>query len=102
MQNDSEILFQFIGGNFHEDWSFEFPSLEAAVLDFVRRAGAVYGQQVNEALLRLLSEPWTDQELEAKLLNEYGGNYVPSYVGESAREWLVQLSNELGRSIKGK
>lgn len=88
----SEYLFQFFGGCFHQDWTLEASSPDEAIIKFLKN-----GYDMNSKD-RLLSEINTylrcaknDLSIEQDLSKEFRCEYMPSYDGIGARQWLIHV-----------
>lgn len=91
-----EILRQFFGAYFHQDWMMDAPGLDHVVQLFID------DQRTSEELTRLarLIEKYAandmkDVVLERALVTELWCYYMPSADGIAVRVWLRHIANLL-------
>lgn len=87
-------LVNLFGGYLHEDWNLEYPSVDAAIEDFMVTSGAEYVALAHAQLLDLLLECRDEPFLQRKL-DEYHCSYAPTRDGRTALEWLTKVEQQL-------
>ena len=90
---DMSALFQFFGGNFHQDWDLDYANerevVVAAVQGYPSRESL---QCLADDLVALASSVDDDAALEAVLERDLGCCIRPSLGGVSARQWVRDLA----------
>jgi hypothetical protein len=94
--DDSEVLRQFFGAYFHQDWSLDAPDADGIVQLFISH------HRCKEELSRLAllidayaSSEGDEAKLERALRTDLWCEYQPSVEGIGAREWLAHVSSLL-------
>jgi len=93
-ENDEELMFQFIGGNFHQDWPYDFDSESAVVLDYRKNVGPAEAHALEAAIDRVLQRGLTEEAL-IRMLEDYGMATEPIGSDGTATGWLRETANEL-------
>ena len=88
----TEVLFQFFGGYFHQDWILDDPDVHSVVRTFVKGNARERVARVHQGIASLLSSDYSESELKSKVLDEFGSNYLPSADGMSFRQWLTEVN----------
>lgn len=88
-------LQEFFLGYFHPDWRLDHDSRVAVVQEFKRTAAKDAPTQVAADLTELLAEPLSEEDLHAKVINDYSLFYDPWSDELSMREWLEGLLKEV-------
>lgn len=92
-----ELLFQFFGGYFHQDWDVDASSWEEVVAMFVRASSAEEVRALREALVAWLEG--AARVGQASLFTELGCYYDPAADGLTEREWVERIVGELSREV---
>ncbi len=96
--NHGGPLMLLMGGFLNQDWPFAYPTIWAAVDEFILEESPVDVQDAARELRDVfLSQTWTERQLD-EMLTTYSCAYVPSEQGTTYREWLVELEQRLSRA----
>jgi len=93
-EHDSEVLSQFIGGHFNQDWPHDFDSESAVVLDYRKNVGPEKANAVAAAIDRVLQRGFTEEAL-TQILEDYGLTTEPIGSDGTAAGWLRETASEL-------
>ncbi len=94
---DYRHLQQLFGAWFHQDWALEAPDWQGVLRLYTDENPRHEVSAVVRDLEVLLAAPYSDSELEHKLINEFGCCYTPrpDIGGPSWRQWLIELRTAL-------
>ena len=92
-----ESVRQFFGCYFHQDWSVEYASYQAAVDDFSKFADAQQLKDVLEFVQELLAKEHSEVDMTA-----FGGSYSPPNAGVSNAEFLNYVQASILSRSSGK
>lgn len=90
-----ELLKQFFGVYFHEDWNVEAKDPKEIVAMYVADITEDHRRTVGRAILEYTDHVADDAELEEKLFSELGCYYAPGADGLTARDWLKMVAAQL-------
>jgi hypothetical protein len=93
-----EILKNFFGGYFHQDWFYDAESTDAVVIEYVKDSKDEEVRALAEAIRNYSADFRSDAEIENKVYSEMGCYYVPSGDGLSAKMWLEGIASRLSGS----
>ena len=93
--NEESLLYQFFGGYFNQDWDLDAASPEEVVLDFKRESDPKEVQELAQSILRYADKFKNDADLDNALFKELDCYYSPSLKGQSAKSWLIGISEML-------
>ena len=91
---ERELLFQFFGAYFHEDFVLEGKPQEI-VERFIKDTAPDQRMAIGRAIVKYCDALPTDSELREKLFRELGCYYDPTADGMSEREWLLGVAARL-------
>ena len=94
MINKYPGLFQFFGCYFHEDWSIDYASWEAAVDDFVQSEPAESIRAAQMELKQLLDSGYSESKVW-DILFELGCYYNPTNNDTNVFNWLQDIRKRL-------
>lgn len=92
-----EYLQEFLLGYFHPDWQMDSNSRSDVVDDFLNTADHALVLGAIQDLQDLLDEPLSEEALHSKVLAQYSLFYDPWQDGNTMREWLEALVQEVKR-----
>lgn len=97
MTPDSDILLQFFGAYFHEDWDTDHPDWQSVVQSYREHATSEDVNRVIQAINALLETTPEDNKLGSRMFQEFGCYYDPrsGYGGLPYHEWLQDLVDYL-------
>lgn len=93
-KKDYELLDNFLGNWFHEDWDLEAGSWQQLVEKFKVIARDERVKQVHLDLKDFLKEKKNDDELHEIVFEDFGCCYDPR-PQQTPREWLTELAAAL-------
>ncbi len=92
---ERELLRNFFGSYFHEDWSSEAQSPEAVIAKYIKTVTSEQMRLLSSAILNYSDRFQSDGELENSLYRDLGSYYAPSGAGISAKAWLKEIAHRL-------
>jgi hypothetical protein len=95
MSDKMELLAQFFGGYFHEDWSLDAKSPNEVVDAYRRDSNAERRLELSKAIQEYSERFANGGELSDRLFHDLGCYYDPTADGVSARDWLQSVSSQL-------
>ncbi|SRR6266851_374752 len=95
MSDKKELLAQFFGGYFHEDWKLDAKSPSEVVDAYRKDFNSEQRLVLSKAILEYSQSFCLDSELRSGLFHELGCYYDPSADGLSTRDWLQSVSSQL-------
>ena len=90
-----KMLFQFGAGYFHQDYELEYPTPDAAILDFREDQTDEEIAQLIREIDGLLSGVHTEAEFEEVWLRESCAYYEPSRNGYTYQTWFEHVRDVL-------
>jgi hypothetical protein len=87
------------GAYFHQDWEFDHNGPEEVIREYIADGPREDVQRAVAELEELLTLDLTEKQLEEVLSPGLRSDCVPSYVGESNREWLAAVAKQLKESL---
>lgn len=93
-----ELLKQFFGAYFHEDWDLEAENPKEIVALYAADVAEDQRRAVGKAILRYIDHVGDDTELKEKLFSELGCYYTPDADELAARDWLKRVAAQLLKS----
>jgi hypothetical protein len=94
-----DLLKNFFGAYFHEDWVCEADTADAVVDKYAKETSPEKLRALSEIILDYLKEILSDAELEERLFTDLGCYYLPSAQGLSVREWLKSIASRFQRQV---
>lgn len=95
MNTELELLKQFFGGYFHEDWRLEAQSPEEALKEYTTHSNQTERILLSKAIQDYIDRFPNEDELSEKLFHELGCYYNPAPSGMPVREWLRGIAVRL-------
>jgi len=98
-------LDQFIGGNFHQDWTVDAEErgdalhTDSVVLQVFAHVNAAYLMALKEDINGLLACNYNEEELRGVIHDEFDGNVEPSIEGSSMQEWLEHVRHMIDEAL---
>ena len=92
--DDTEMLSQFFGGWFHQDWDYDASS-DDEILDRYKDAYPRPHREKLATLIEEFSSTRDDPSLERALVHDFHCYYRPEGSGLSKRSWLAHVSARL-------
>lgn len=89
MNSSHEVLHQFFGGYFHQDWQLEHATWQGIIGHFLSESNPADSAHVVAGIEYLLSDSASDEKL-CSLVQKLGCYYWPGSSAEM-RIWLRQL-----------
>jgi hypothetical protein len=97
---ETEILRQFFGAYFNQDWSLDASGPDDVIRQFIEDTGsASQAAGMAELIGRFIAEA-SGTDLESRLFRDLGCFYMPSADGVEAADWLRHVSSLLDPSLK--
>ena len=93
--HEFEMLTNFFGGYFHQDWACDSTDPSEVVATYLETANAEEAVVLSRAIIEYAKSFDSDAELEKKLFSELGCYYRPTADGQSARGWLREIASQL-------
>ena len=93
-----DVLRNFFGGYFHEDWRHEEDSPEKVIAAYKARAPAKELKHLQESIVAYVQAHPDDAELDRCLFSDLGCYYTPRADNMSARDWLLTVAAHLART----
>jgi hypothetical protein len=92
-----DCLFQFFAGTFHQDWLEDHADWREAIRAFRVRCKDRVTAEVSTEIRRMLASTPSEEDLQRRLLQEFGCYYTPrpDLGGPSFRDWLLSVCAEL-------
>ena len=96
-EEEYELVRQFFGGYFHEDWGLDAPNRRELVALYMNQSGMTPEQlhSLSKAIGKYGERYPDDHELSDRLYRELGCCYMPSADGLSAHQWLETIARQL-------
>jgi len=94
-QTKDQLLSNFFGAYFHQDWVDDAASTEDVIAEYMRTSTPSELYELSTAILDLSRKFDSDAELEEHLESKLGSYYLPSFEGISAKAWLERVSAQL-------
>ena len=100
-KHDEEIIGQFLGSYFHQDWDMEFASVKDAVQSY-KTTGYEPNEILNlaNALRAYAQEIHLGKIGKRVLFREFACFYDPGLDGISEGDWLASLADDLTEGMK--
>jgi hypothetical protein len=92
---DHELLAQFFGGYFHQDWDLDSETPADVVALYMRDSTPEEVDHLEAAISRLIDGDFENSELEESLFRDYTCLYLPRGAGQTAREFLQNILSSL-------
>jgi hypothetical protein len=100
MNDDEQLLFNFMAGYFNEDWPDDGASPSDVVQQYFRDQDSIEElSSVLRALRKLIDGDDLPGELSTRLHEEFGCYFYPPGAGLGTREWLQWVADEFEREI---
>jgi hypothetical protein len=90
-----EILKNFFGGTFHQDFLRDHKNWQDALERYKRDSTVEQRKEVARLIHNFYSARVDSAVLEKELFSEFGCYYIPSTDGISAAEWLQRIEREI-------
>jgi hypothetical protein len=91
-----EILRQFFAGYFHQDWPLEADTPDQVISNYARqRSDRSALIELRDAIIAFIADHPDDDDLADALFRELGCYYSPEALGESTKQWLLHVADEL-------
>jgi hypothetical protein len=95
LSREFEELQGFFVGNFHEDWSDDFPDDDAVIRDFLERAEPEQVNGLRVEMDALLALGLSDDEM-LQCLDVFGCSYDEGWFAHGVTEWVRSVRTRLG------
>jgi hypothetical protein len=95
MNTELELLKQFFGGYFHEDWRLETQAPDEALTEYIAHSNPTERLALSKAIQEYLDRYPNEDDLAEKLLHELGCYYDPAPSGMPVKEWLQGITVHL-------
>lgn len=97
---DFPMLEMLFGTYFHEDWSLDYPDVDAVLQRFLGDVSSSELETTVSELIRLLEQNMDDRALAWFMQWKLQCTYDPSPDGQSNREWLNSIVHIFRRELK--
>src|SRR5262249_30147288 len=91
---DRQILFQFFGRYFHQDWAVDDPDWASVVRRYARDVGPVQAGHTSRLVRGLIAEN-RSEDVVASVLDGLGCYFCPPGTGLTYQTWLAELVKAL-------
>lgn len=98
--NARETLEQALGCYFHQDWTDEFGSEDAAFGAMRRDLSPQDRTLAMEGIDEVLSSQHADEVLATILVQQFGCYLDPTYRGLTVRQWLAECRSALNLPVQ--
>lgn len=95
-----ETLKQALGCYFHQDWTDEFESEDAAFGAMRRDLSSRDRQLAMREIDEVLSSQVSDEMLAVMLVDQFGCYLDPTYRSLTVRQWLTECRSALNLPVK--
>ena len=97
-ENKHNLLKEFFGGYFHEDFLLDVRNTSEVIADYVKVTTDLERTILSNAIQSYIKMFPDDGELERRLFFDLGCYYRPSADGFTAKDWLKKIAADLLRS----
>ena len=98
MNEQRELLCQFFGGYFHEDFRCDSRGPNEVLELYVSETTLETRLALNKAILDYIEQSSGESELNEKLFHELGCYYDPRADGIYTKDWLRTIASQLTRT----
>jgi CdiI immunity protein len=92
-----EMLMQFFGGYFHQDWDLDALNPDAVISEFCGTATSKEKLSLSRGITKYVASINNDQELDSRLFQELACYYEPEKDGCTTRACLEHVTSMLAR-----